>query len=76
MLLRDASVASRTVLRDAPSAFRMDLRNRTEQAEFFFRFRSCESVGLRRETSAPSRAFGGMKSLPLSTRQSVRPVNR
>jgi hypothetical protein len=44
---------------------------RMKQAEFFFRFRSCDRrfrsgrkcVGLRRETSAPSRAFGGMKSL-------------
>jgi len=36
---------------------------RTEQADFFFRIRSCECVGLRRETSSPSRAFCGMKSL-------------
>ena len=36
---------------------------RTEQADFFFRIRSRECVGLRRETSAASRAFGGMKSL-------------
>ncbi len=40
MLLRDASVASRTVLWD-----------RTEQADFFFRIRSCEPVGPRREKS-------------------------
>ena len=36
---------------------------RTEQADFLFRIRSCECVGLRRETSAPSRAFCVMKSL-------------
>ena len=36
---------------------------RTQQADFFFRIRSCECVGLRRETSTPSRAFCGMKSL-------------
>jgi hypothetical protein len=28
---------------------------RTEQADFFFPFCSCKTVGLRRETSAPSR---------------------
>jgi hypothetical protein len=28
---------------------------RTEQADFFFRFRSCESVGLRREKSLRAR---------------------
>src|SRR5260370_26790980 len=36
---------------------------RTEQANFFFRIRSSECVGLRREISAPSRVVGGMKSL-------------
>jgi len=36
---------------------------RAKQADFFFRIRSCECVGLRRETSAPSRAVCGMKSL-------------
>jgi hypothetical protein len=47
---------------------------RTKRADFFFPVRSCaifasrmvlrdEPVGLRRETSSPSRAFCGMKSL-------------
>src|SRR5260370_599699 len=58
----------------AISASRMPLRDRTEQADFLFRIRSCapfasrtllrdECVALRRETSAPSRAFCLMKSL-------------
>ena len=36
---------------------------RAEQADFFFPLPSCEAVGLRRETSAPSCAFCRMKSL-------------
>jgi len=37
---------------------------RAQQAEAFsYRFAPSEVVGLRSETSAPSRVFGGMKSL-------------
>src|SRR5260370_16004340 len=32
-------------------ASRMVIRDRTKRADFFFHFRSCESVGLRREES-------------------------
>jgi len=60
MILRGRTQQADFLLRTAlttPPSFR------TERADFFFRIRSCECFGLRRETSAPSRAFCGMKSL-------------
>src|SRR5712664_1814729 len=43
---------------------------RTEQADFFFRFRSCESVGLHRET--PSAGGRSSSTLLLSTIDSIK----
>jgi len=41
----------------APFASRMILRDRTEQADFFFPLRSCAAVGLRKEKSLLSPIF-------------------
>jgi len=64
------SLATKFPTRHSPAAYPIP-SFRTEQADFLFRIRSCDRrfrsgrkcVGLRRENSAASRAFGGMKSL-------------